>query len=294
MRYACTGTIQNVRGGNADSYDAIQKHDLFWLCDRCQRHVPSFRALTQGKMALEMGSEKITRIEKKIDDISKALLENTTSMKEDIAKVEAATKSYSEVVKTGHSRSLNESSSVVASNDLQEFLNTFQHEKDEQSKRKCNLAVVNMPESTATESVERVKDDSDLFSEIVKEELKLNVKVEKAIRVGKRNENKPRILIATLKDEDTKWEILKASKALRNSENDVAKNIYINKDMTQKEREKNRALREEVKKRRSQGENVKIVKGRCVILEESKKQVEQKIKTTTKEDVPKPGGAPQV
>ena len=72
----------------------------------------------------------------------------------------------------------------------------------------------------------------------------------------------------TLKDEATKWEVLKASRALRDSENDMVRNLYINKDMTQREREKNRLLREELKNRRAQGENVKIVRGKCIVMKE--------------------------
>ena len=69
--------------------------------------------------------------------------------------------------------------------------------------------------------------------------MRLNVKVEKVMRVGKKTEDQPCVMIVTLKDEGAKWEVLKALKALRNSENEIAKNIYINKDITQKEREKN-------------------------------------------------------
>ena len=95
------------------------------------------------------------------------------------------------------------------------------------------------------------------------------------------------MLIVTLKDEETKWEVLKASKALRNSENDIAKNIFINKDMTQKEREKNRILREELKSRRAQGQNVKIVKGKCVILEDPKRGDKQKVNAVEEGETPR-------
>ena len=149
-----------------------------------------------------------------------------------------------------------------------------------------------MPESAATETEERVREDSELFTEIVKQEMRLNVKVEKAIRVGKKTEDRPRVLIVTLKDEGTKWEVLKASKALRNSENEIAKSIYINKDMTQKEREKNRILREELKARRAQGENVKIVKGKCVVLEDTRGA--DKLKNKDEGEQVNPKGSQQV
>ena len=229
------------QGIGDDAYAAIKAHNLFWMCDTCKKLITEFRANTEGKTTRDTDDESIARIEKKIDDIGKTLLENTMAMKEEIAKVEGVAKTYSEVVKS-HQKKNETDSKHVSANNLQECFESFQHEKDEQAKRKCNLAVVNMPESTATETEERVKEDSELFTDIVKQELRLNVKVEKAIRVGKKTEDRPRVLIVTLKDEETKWEVLKASKALRNSENDIAKNIYINKDMTQKEREKNRVI----------------------------------------------------
>ena len=191
--------------------------------------------------------------------------ENTAAMKDEIAKVKTKQKTYSEAV--GSQGVVSEPK--FSQNSFQECFENFHSEKEEQSKRKCNLAIVNVPESTSTESAERIKEDIDLLTDIIKQELHLNVRVEKAIRVGKKKDDQPRVMIVTLKDEESKWEVLKESKALRESENEITKNMYINKDMTRQERERNRLLREELKARRANGENVKIVKGKCVVLKKA-------------------------
>ena len=253
------------QGVDDEAYEVIQRKGLFWLCNICKKQISGFRTLIQGKTGCETENDKFSRMEKKIDEISKALLENTAAMKAEIAKVETKQKTYSEAVSSQGAVS----EPKFSQNSFQECFENFHSEKEEQSKRKCNLAVVNMPESTSTESAERIKEDIDLLTDIIKQELHLNVRIEKAIRVGKKKDDQPRVMIVTLKDEETKWEVLKASKALRESENEITKNMYINRDMTRQERERNRLLREELKARRANGENVKIVKGKCVVLKKA-------------------------
>ena len=197
--------------------------------------------------------------------MNKALQENIKEMNDGLEKMENGRKTYAEVLGSQGTQSEHRGSTP---NNFQECLETFQEEKEQQAKRKCNLAIVNMPESTAEETDHRVKEDTDFITDVIRQELKMHVQIEKARRVGKKTEDRPRVLIVTLKDEETKWEVLKASRTLRDSENDMVRNLYINKDMTQREREKNRLLREELKNRRAHGENVKIVRGKCVVLKE--------------------------
>ena len=212
-------------------------------------------------------------MEKRLDDMNKILLENTLS-KEELIQIENVKKTYSEICKTRVERS--EQKELLTH--IQEYFESLQQEK-EQEKRKCNLAVINLPESEMHRSDERLREDSDLFTYIIKQELSLHVKVEKAIRVGQRTADRPRVLIVTLKDEPTKWEVLKASKALKDSQNDMAREMYINKDMTQLERERNITLRDEVISHRARGEHVKIVKGKCVTIKKTLNRPDQAEKT---------------
>ena len=83
-----------------------------------------------------------------------------------------------------------------------------------------------MPESVAATGEERKMEDITKLTNIIKEELRMHVKIENAFRAGKRNDDRPRILIATLKSESCKWDVLKAARMLRESDDETAKQIY--------------------------------------------------------------------
>ena len=130
-------------------------------------------------------------------------------------------------------------------------------------KKKLNVIVHNMKESTNTSHYSRCDEDGSTFRNIVREELKINVKVTNAYRVGKKVEGKPRLLVISLEDVDTKHEILKVASQLRDSAD--WSNVYITPDLTWKEREVGRKLREDLARRRANGEeNLFIKQGKIV------------------------------
>ena len=127
------------------------------------------------------------------------------------------------------------------------------------------MAIYNLPESQAASADERTKEDISLLTDIVKQELKRNFKIEKAYRAGKKMEDRPRTLIVTMENEVSKWDLLRAGNGLRESTNETAKNIYINRDLTRREREQAKKVRDECNMRRNAGEKVRIYKGKCVV-----------------------------
>lgn len=133
----------------------------------------------------------------------------------------------------------------------------------DKERRKCNVVVHNLPEDPSQEHVERTKRDIQKFSEILRHELKLNVKVTRAFRAGKVQPGKHRLLIVSLDSVEAKIELLKLARQLRTSDN--WSNLYISPDLPFKEREVNRKLREELKARKNAGEtNLYIWKGKIV------------------------------
>ena len=72
------------------------------------------------------------------------------------------------------------------------------------------------------------------------------------------------MLIIRLQDEATKWNILRMARELRNSHE--YSNVYISPDLTPQEQQRDKALRDEVK-RRLNGEEVEIRRGRVVVRE---------------------------
>ena len=123
--------------------------------------------------------------------------------------------------------------------------------------RKCNIIVHNMGEESSTKDHEKVHS---LF------ETEFNVpksSVTNVLRLGKPGGSKARLLLVTLSDEHHKRLVMKQASKLQATER--WNNIYVTPDLTIKERETNKALREELKRRKDNGEkNLIIKRGRIV------------------------------
>ena len=133
----------------------------------------------------------------------------------------------------------------------------------DREKRKANLVIHNLPEQEGNSLAERSEKDLALFTSMIKDVFKLRVSSSRSFRVGKKQENRPRLLIVTLDNPSSKHDILKCAPQLRNSAE--YGNIYITPDLTQKEREVNRKLREELESRRKAGESNLIIRGGRII-----------------------------
>ena len=146
-----------------------------------------------------------------------------------------------------------------AAQDLTGALDDFM----DKEKRKSNIVVHNLPEQSGDTLAERANNDASLFKMVIKDEMKLNVNVQKSFRVGKKNGDKPRLLIVTLENPSSKHDILKLAPELRHSRNYV--NIYITPDLTRKEREINKKLRDELSSRKKAGESNLAIRGGKIV-----------------------------
>ena len=92
-----------------------------------------------------------------------------------------------------------------------------------------------------------------------------NIKIKRVTRLGS-SPTRPRLLLVELEDISVRRSILRQTVKLRKS--CTWSNIYIFPDLTPKERQKNRLLRDELKIRRNAGEkNLYIKRGRIVSRE---------------------------
>ena len=133
----------------------------------------------------------------------------------------------------------------------------------EKEKKKLNVVLHNVPEPPAETYAERVEQDKAKFKEIIRDGMHLNVNATKAYRVGKPNHDKPRLLIVGMENAEVKIDVLKMAPQLRAT--DEWRNVFITPDLTWKERVEGRRLREELRKRVSEGEqNLIIRRGRIV------------------------------
>ena len=137
-------------------------------------------------------------------------------------------------------------------------------QKLEQFKRRKNLVIYGLTENQEKDTKERQKYDEILTKQIISE-LELEELKFKTMRIGKLAINKVRPIKIELEEESDKFRILKRAKNIRKTEIAKFKNIIITTDMTYKEREINKILREELKARRDAGEkNIKIKDGKIV------------------------------
>ena len=133
----------------------------------------------------------------------------------------------------------------------------------DKERRKLNVVVHNLPEQDGSTVSERMEKDQLLFKEVIKEGMNLIIKPTKAFRVGKKVDDRPRLLIVTLDSTDTKAEVLKMAPQLRHLSE--WKKIFVTPDLSKKEREEGKRLREELAIRRQAGEeNLIIRKGKII------------------------------
>ena len=108
---------------------------------------------------------------------------------------------------------------------------------------------------------------------------KIEATVEKfnLVRLGNRvNPGKVRPIKLEMEKEEDKYNILKRAGKIKNIEEEEIKRIIISSDLTLKQRELDRNLREELKARRQAGEtNIKIKNGKIINTEEQGQRNQQ-------------------
>ena len=145
-----------------------------------------------------------------------------------------------------------------------------QVEEKEKSKRRLNLIVHNLEESSAEDVATRQKYDTDQVSSILQNYVGVSPNISKAIRLGKRQE-KARLLKITVSSESDKAAILRNVTKLHKEQNpENIKKLYVTPDMTKKEQEANKKLRHELKERNKDGNHYLIKNGKIVQRRSSK------------------------
>ena len=145
-------------------------------------------------------------------------------------------------------------------------------EELEKEKRKTSIIVHGLPESEAQDSTERAEDDSCIVASMFQAMKCTDVRVKKAIRLGKyqtvnqdSTPTKPRPVKVTFESESDKDEALKMSKNLRRTEEGVWYSVFMHQDLTVKERELRKTLVQELKQRRAMGETDLIMVGLKIV-----------------------------
>lgn len=131
-------------------------------------------------------------------------------------------------------------------------------EMKEEEKRKNNIIVSNFPETSEEDGAGIENAERESFIDYIGKETELiHDDIVQLHRLGKKTEGRPRLLKIELKDCSTKERVTKAAFRM-NRGKEAPKRVYVNNDLTPKQREKELALRKELKERR-EAENPDLV-----------------------------------
>ena len=132
-------------------------------------------------------------------------------------------------------------------------------EQKEKEKRRLNIIVHNIEESSAEDGKTRKTHDVERCADLFRTYLGATVTTDKAFRLGKRS-SKPRLLKISLSSDQEKASILKNKLKFRSSNNPPkVRNIFITPDYTSLEQRKNKALRQQLAEM-NKGENTYMIK----------------------------------
>ena len=208
----------------------------------CQRSAKRLKTVNDEVSALKLNEKETDqKIEKQSKDIEKMqelicnFVEKTRKDMDELKQISASKSAPSSNGNDGHLR-----------------------ESEERKKREPNVILYNMEEN------ENVEKDVEKISQLLEPfQLKNKIKIQeneipRVFRLGKPVPEKPRPMLITFTDKVSKISFLKKWKELKEI------NMWAQADMTLKQREKNRELIMECKRRNEAGENVKISRGKIV------------------------------
>ena len=203
------------------------------------------------------------RLEKKMEDM--------------MVKNDSIAKSYAQAAKVGISHTLGPATSVQMQGGqkvttLERQTVHILDEYADRERRKANIIIHNLPESTKINPGNKNQEDIENVEEMLHEGINIDgITVTKLIRLGGRGQNqneKPRLIMATLDQPSRRRVILAAAKTLRHTES--WSNVYISPDIPPAEREKERKLRDELKTRRDAGESNLIIRSSQIITRKAR------------------------
>ena len=234
----CNGWFHRVCAGlDEEDFRVLSKPHkaINWLCEDCNKNK-------------DKESKRFSNIEQKMEQLIdmmtefRGLKKEFDDMKEKFGKLENSLATKSKI---------DDKVEDMVDAKIQEALD----EQRVKESKKLNLIVVNLRESSHTDIKEEKENDKKEVEELIREILPdESIGVYDPIRLGRRNiGNRPRLLRVSVKDEKAKWSIIKNAHKL-NQNNRRQHKIYINPDATQKEREEYKKLKEELERRKAEGE----------------------------------------
>ena len=253
----------NTLGGNLDvcphCQDAVQEGQMGLQCERCLQWAHgACEGYTEQEYKLATKKKSLKYFCNKCDDNMKPgdgqsnaemlkqinlLMEMVKGMSEKIKKMEESQQTV---------QSLEEKIDEMVTAKVEDALK----EASDKQQRKLNLIIVNVRESSNPILAEAKEEDKkriqSLLNEIMPEDEKVDVA--NPIRLGKPNiGTQPRRLRFTVQSEQVKRNILKNASKLNKPDMPTKEKIWINPDLTEKERKEQKGLRDLLKEKTKNG-----------------------------------------
>ena len=207
-------------------------------------------------------TEKVTKLKKKNEVLLEEIKEMREAMKEMVKEeMERANQKAKEIAREEIGMETRNSFAAlkdeVVTNIKEEMVEIIKEEEDKHRRRK-NLVLYNVPESRRPNPSGRKQEDEDFCQALFTETLEVpreEFKIKKAIRLGKnRYEGRNRPVLVKFEEESQKWNTLKNVRKLRGETDEVKRKIGISQDLTMRQREQERCLRQELMEKRERGE----------------------------------------
>ena len=233
-------------------YTLIKRRNITWRCNSCIN-----KKISPGK-ASDVNAG--TGLERQLASIAATMTNLLDRMDSIEGRTAGPTK---EVVEEMVSSKVDEA--------MEEAMRKIRNEK--------NLIVVNIPESAKDSPKDREKEDRDkmevLLRKILPEAEKDELKISDQFRLGERNKSKrPRLIKLQMEKTSTKSKILKEYYNVINRkegrEIPLNDRVFFNKDQTKKERETDIKMKEELHRRREEGEKDLVIRGGRIIKDEGR------------------------
>ena len=249
VHVACINGIEN------DFKQALLKFDqVKWTCTSCKQKFKSLLSendrLKAENSTLKLENESLRR---RFDNLETQFSNFKTEFKSEI--LQELRNNPSTPPTADQSQSIND-----------QVLACLREERDRDRKR-LNLCLRNFPETDSTVSTgnERARVIELFTSRLGVNGSDLNSGIMNVKRVGTRNDDRPRIIIIECSNIDLRRKLLQNSFKLKDVPPTNDKKVFLTPDMTKKQLEEDRILRDELWSRRNRGENVFIRRGVVVL-----------------------------
>ncbi len=233
---------------------ASKSKNFHWYCDGCDIvHSGIIREVTLLKVDQNKFKKRLEALEE--TKVSKEDLQNEMEKKadkEDVEKLEQRiTTIEGKQGTSGESSVVNEGASC--SKTPEEQAEEVIKEIKDQEERMSNALLFNLPEDKTSNEADRIKHDKEEVKHLAKH-CKVNIskdEIMKVIRLGKKQENKPRPLLIQISTPEKKRMLFKNLRLLQEAP-DKYRQVSVQHDLTEKQRKREKELREEAKKKEAE------------------------------------------